>query len=340
MTDSIKNIDLLDASSDLKIVIGIIGMVAIRLSTIISLGDLHENSQVEISSNTDGDEQKSLDVIADREYFEALKGSPVLAYVSEEREDLTIINDRGSLLLAIDPLDGSSNIDTNLSIGSIFSIREHGVDTNKKSIEEQFLQPGNRQIAAGYIIFGPQTILVVTTGNGVFQFVLNRETRQFLLTKEGIQIPVDTQEYAVNASNARHWSKAMRLYIEDSNAGEVGPRDVNFNMRWVASLVAETHRILSRGGIFIYPSDSRKTYESGRLRMVYECAPIALLIEQAGGGATNCIDRILDQPSNSLHARTPFAFGSINETARLQAYHDLPKEETSPLFGRRGLFSN
>ena len=340
MTDSLQNIDLLDASSDLKIVLGIIGMVAIRLSTIISLGDLHENSQIELSSNTDGDEQNSLDVIADCEYFKALKGSPVAAYVSEEREDLTIINDGGSLLLAIDPLDGSSNIDTNLSIGSIFSIREYGADSNKKSIEEQFLQPGNKQIAAGYIIFGPQTIMVVTTGNGVFQFVLNREMRQFLPTKQGIQIPADTQEYAVNASNARHWSKAMRLYIEDSNAGEVGPRDVNFNMRWVASLVAETHRILSRGGIFIYPSDSRKTYESGRLRMVYECAPIALLIEQAGGGATNCVDRILDQPANSLHARTPFAFGSINETARLQAYHDLPKEETSPLFGRRGLFSS
>ena len=340
MTDSLQNIDLLDASSDLKIVIGIIGMVAIRLSTIISLGDLHENSQIELSSNTDGDEQKSLDVIADCEYFEALKGSPVAAYVSEEREGLTILNDKGSLLLAIDPLDGSSNIETNLSIGSIFSIRGYSAGSNKNDIKDQFLRPGSEQMAAGYIIFGPQTILVVTTGNGVLQYVLNREKKQFLLAKHGIKIPADTQEYAVNASNARHWSKPMRLYIEDSNAGEAGPRDVNFNMRWVASLVAETHRILSRGGIFIYPADSRKTYEVGRLRMVYECAPIAFLIEQAGGGATNCIDRILDQPILSLHARTPFAFGSINETTRLQSYHELPKEETSPLFGRRGLFSS
>ena len=340
MTDSIQDIDLLDASSDLKTVIGIIGTVAIRLSTIISLGELYESSQFKLSSNTDGDEQKSLDVIADHEYFEALKGSPVAAYVSEERENSTILNEEGSLLLAIDPLDGSSNIETNLSIGSIFSIREFSNGANKKDAKEQFLRPGTEQIAAGYVIFGPQTILVVTTGNGVLQYVLNREKKQFLLTKRGIKIPVDTQEYAVNASNARHWSKPMRLYIEDSNAGEVGPRDVNFNMRWVASLVAETHRILTRGGIFIYPADSRKTYEVGRLRMVYECAPIAFLIEQAGGGATNCIERILEQPSLSLHARTPFAFGSINETARLQSYHDLPKEEISPLFGRRGLFSS
>ena len=340
MNDSIKDVDLLNADADVKTVISIIGEVAADLSNIISLGDIYESSDLELSSNSDGDEQKSLDLIADSAYISALKNSPVLAYVSEEQKDLIILNEDGSLLLAIAPLDGSSNIETNLSIGSIFSIRKYEVASKRAGIEKQFLRPGNEQIAAGYVIFGPQTILVVTTGNGVFQFVLNRKTQKFLPTKEEIQIPVDTQEYAVNASNARHWSKAMRLYIEDSNAGEVGPRDVNFNMRWVASLVAETHRILSRGGIFIYPSDSRKTYEAGRLRMVYECAPIALLIEQAGGGATNCIDRILDQPANSLHARTPFAFGSINETARLQAYHDLPKEETSPLFGRRGLFSS
>ena len=340
MADSIKDIDLIEASSDLKTVIGIIAEVGIRLSKIISLGDLHEATDLKLSSNSDGDQQKSLDLIADSEYFKALKSSPVAGYVSEEKEDLIVLNETGSLLLAIDPLDGSSNIETNLSIGSIFSIREYRIGKKEKNISEQFLSPGSKQVAAGYIIFGPQTILVITTGNGVLQYVLNRESKQFILTKEKIKIPPDTQEYAVNASNARHWSKAMRLYIEDSNAGEIGPRDVNFNMRWIASLVAETHRILTRGGIFIYPADSRKTYEDGRLRMLYECAPIAFLIEQAGGGATNCVDRILDQTAQSLHARTPFAFGSINETARLQAYHDLPKEEASPLFGRRGLFSN
>ena len=340
MPDSLKNIDLLDASSDLRTVINILGQVAINLSNIISLGDLYGTGDVKLNLNADGDAQKSLDVIADREYFKALQSSPVVAYVSEEREDLTIINEAGSLLLAIDPLDGSSNIETNLSIGSIFSIRECTVAASQTKIVEQFLQSGNNQIAAGYIIFGPQTIFVLTTGKGVLQYVLDRESKQFLLTKKEIKIPVDTQEYAVNASNARHWSKPMRLYIEDSNAGEIGPRDVNFNMRWVASLVAETHRILSRGGIFIYPADNRKAYEVGRLRMVYECAPIAFLIEQAGGGATNCIDRILDQPAAAIHSRTPFAFGSTNEIARLQAYYDLPKEEKSPLFGQRGLFNS
>jgi fructose-1,6-bisphosphatase I len=181
--------------------------------------------------------------------------------------------------------------------------------------------------------------MVVTAGCGVIQYVLNRELNKFYPTKVGIEITQNTREYAVNASNIRHWSKPMRLYVEDSNSGEVGPRESNFNMRWIASLVAETHRILTRGGIFIYPADSRKSYETGRLRMVYECAPIAFLIEQAGGGATDCINRILDKRALSLHARTPFAFGSINETTRLQAYHDLPEEETSPLFGRRGLFN-
>ena len=340
MSDSIKDIDLIEASSDLKVVLGIIADVGIRLSKIISLGELYGTKSLELGLNSDGDCQKSLDVIADREYFQSLKNSPVAAYVSEEQENLVIMNEAGSLLLAIDPLDGSSNIETNMSIGSIFSIRKYRPDKEKKNMNSQFLRPGSEQIAAGYIIFGPQTILVLTTGNGVSQYVLNHQMKQFLLTKEKIKIPVDTQEYAVNASNARHWSKAMRLYIEDSNAGEIGPRDVNFNMRWVASLVAETHRILSRGGIFIYPADNRKTYEVGRLRMLYECAPIAFLIEQAGGGATNCIDRILDKPALSIHARTPFAFGSINETIRLQAYHTSPKEETSPLFGTRGLFSN
>ena len=259
MATFIKDIDVLEASSDLKVVLDIIGEVAINLSMIISLGDLHQAGDLELSSNNDGDEQTTLDLIADKEYFEALRNSPVAAYVSEERENITLVNEEGTLLLAIDPLDGSSNIETNLSVGSIFSIRKYRPISNQQLLDKQFLEPGIKQIAAGYVIFGPQTILVVTTGNGVFQFVLSRKTKQFTLTKERIQIPVNAREYAVNASNARHWSKAMRLYIEDSNAGELGPRDVNFNMRWVASLVAETHRILTRGGIFIYPSDSRKT---------------------------------------------------------------------------------
>ena len=188
----------------------------------------------------------------------------------------------GKLALAIDPLDGSSNIDTNVSIGSIFSIRSLS-DSHLKNnkINDIFLAPGSQQIAAGYVIFGPQTMFVVTFGNGVKTFILDRKKNIFIDSKLETIIPADTREYAVNASNARHWDKRMKNYIDDSIAGKSGPRGIDFNMRWVASLVAETHRILSRGGIFIYPADSRKGYEKGRLRMVYECAPIAFLIEQA-----------------------------------------------------------
>ena len=207
-------------------------------------------------------------------------------------------------------------------------------------INDIFLAPGSLQIAAGYVIFGPQTMFVVTFGNGVKTFILDRKKNIFIDSKLETLIPADTREYAVNASNARHWDKRMKNYIDDSIAGKSGPRGIDFNMRWVASLVAETHRILSRGGIFIYPADSRKGYEKGRLRMVYECAPIAFLIEQAGGAATDSFNRILDLEVSELHERTPFAFGSRNEIARLQAYNDLPEAEVSPLFGKRGLFSN
>tara|TARA_B100001250_G_C19555812_1_gene681095 strand:- start:277 stop:813 length:537 start_codon:yes stop_codon:yes gene_type:complete len=177
-------------------------------------------------------------------------------------------------------------------------------------------------------------------GSGILTYVLDRVKNIFVESKKEISIPADTREYAINASNARHWEKRMKNYIDDSIAGKSGPRGIDFNMRWVASLVAETHRILSRGGIFIYPADSRKGYEKGRLRMVYECAPIAFLIEQAGGSATDCCNRILDLSVEDLHQRTPFAFGSKNEIARLQAYNDLPEAEVSPLFRNRGLFNS
>ena len=249
---------------------------------------------------------------------------------------------KGTLALAIDPLDGSSNIDTNVSIGSIFSIRSlpSNYDLNQNNAQQIFLSPGSEQLAAGYIIFGPQTVMVFTVGNGVLTYIFDRVKKIFIESKKEISIPADTREYAINASNARHWDKRMKNYIDDSIAGKSGPRGIDFNMRWVASLVAETHRILSRGGIFIYPADSRKGYEKGRLRMVYECAPIAFLIEQAGGAATDSFNRILDLSVEELHQRTPFAFGSKNEIARLQAYNDLPESEVSPLFRKRGLFSN
>ena len=331
-----------DLSLDLAEAVDRIAGVASHLSYFISIGSLSSiNLNKETSTNSDGDEQKALDVYADEAYLAAVKDTKIRFYASEEQDEVIDLAGNGNLALAIDPLDGSSNIDTNVSIGSIFSIRslsKNSKQNNKK--DEIFLAPGSVQIAAGYVIFGPQTMFVVTFGDGVKSYILDREKNIFVDSKIDATIPADTREYAVNASNARHWEKRMKNYIDDSIAGKSGPRGIDFNMRWVASLVAETHRILSRGGIFIYPADSRKGYEKGRLRMVYECAPIAFLIEQAGGAATDSFNRILDLEVGELHQRTPFAFGSRNEIARLQAYNDLPEAEVSPLFGKRGLFSN
>ena len=319
-----------------------IAFVAQELSYVISRGDLGAELQQKTSINSDGDDQKPLDVYADEAYLKAMSNSSIKLYASEEQEKVIDLGGNGSLALAIDPLDGSSNIDTNVSIGSIFSIRaipdNTGIADNE--LTKIFLSPASNQLAAGYVIFGPQTVLVFTVGKGILVYTLDRAQKIFIQSKKGFRIPADTKEYAINASNARHWEKRMKNYIDDSIAGKSGPRGIDFNMRWVASLVAETHRILSRGGIFIYPSDSREGYSKGRLRMVYECAPIAFLIEQAEGAATDCCDRILDLSVDELHQRTPFAFGSKNEIARLQAYNDLPDAEVSPLFRKRGLFDS
>ncbi|WP_461307593.1 class 1 fructose-bisphosphatase, partial [Albidovulum sp.] len=251
----------------------------------------------------------------------------------EEREAVASLDPAGSLALAIDPLDGSSNIDTNVSIGTIFGIYP-AADTAQGS----FLRPGRDLLAAGYVIYGPQCCLVVSFGDGVLKHVLDPETGRFRLLGRVAPIPAESTEYAINASNYRHWPAPIRAYVDDRIAGSEGPMGRDFNMRWIASLVAETHRILTRGGIFLYPQDSRKGYGRGRLRLVYECAPIGFLIEQAGGGATDGIEPILDQVPDDLHARTPFVFGSANKVARVRSYHDLPEQEQSPLFGKRGLF--
>ena len=329
-------------SSNLADALDRLASVAQDLSYIISKGDIGNEVQIQTAVNSDGDDQKPLDVYADETYLKKMTNSSIRLYASEEQPDVLDLGGEGNLALAIDPLDGSSNIDTNVSIGSIFSIRSIpiGVELNSENAKDVFLSAGSNQLAAGYVIFGPQTVIVFTVGSGILTYVLDRVKNIFVESKKEISIPADTREYAINASNARHWEKRMKNYIDDSIAGKSGPRGIDFNMRWVASLVAETHRILSRGGIFIYPADSRKGYEKGRLRMVYECAPIAFLIEQAGGSATDCCNRILDLSVEDLHQRTPFAFGSKNEIARLQAYNDLPEAEVSPLFRNRGLFNS
>ena len=285
----------------------------------------------EVGNNTDGDSQKALDVMADDAFAAALQGSDVRWYASEERDSVDRLTTNGALALAIDPLDGSSNIDVNVSIGTIFSIRPAGPDA-----EGTFLRPGHEQLAAGYFIYGPQTALVVTFGQGVQEYLLDPRDRKFKLVEASVSIPPTSKEFAINASNYRHWSKPVRAYIDDCLAGEQGPREKNFNMRWVASLVAETHRIMARGGVFLYPSDARPGYENGRLRMVYECAPIAMLVEQAGGRATEGSKRLLDQAPKSLHARTPLIFGSSDKVDRVTAYHDLPQDEISAQLGKGG----
>ncbi len=299
----------------------------------IARGPLGGSLGHEVGSNIGGDGQKALDILADDAFEAALAGSGVRWYASEEQDEAIEIDSDGAFALAIDPLDGSSNIDVNVSIGTIFSIFPAKDEANPS-----FLRPANEQLAGGYIIYGPQTALIVTFGNGVQSYVLDPETNTFVLTDKALTMPETSTEFAINASNYRHWPKPVRAYIDDCLAGADGPREQNFNMRWVASLVAETHRILSRGGIFLYPGDSREGYARGRLRMIYECAPIAMLIEQAGGTATDGIDRILGQSAEDLHGRTPFVFGTSEMVDRVRAYNDLPDEEVSALFGTRGLF--
>ncbi|SMG41266.1 class 1 fructose-bisphosphatase [Paracoccus sp. J56] len=286
-----------------------------------------------VGTNSDGDRQKALDVIADDLFRKALASAGVRWLASEEQEETVALDPEGSLAVAIDPLDGSSNIDTNVSIGTIFSIYP-AAETGEAS----FLRPAREQIGAGYIIYGPRCAMMVSFGEGVQQYVLDPDSGRFLLAEARQELPDCAFEFAINASNYRHWPQPIRAYIDDCLAGRDGPREQNFNMRWIASLVAETHRILIRGGVFLYPSDTRKGYERGRLRLLYECAPIAFLIEQAGGGATDGLAPILDQRIKALHQRTPFIFGSTDKVTRIAVYHDLPEAEVSALFGQRGLF--
>jgi len=287
----------------------------------------------QVGTNADGDGQKALDVMADELFRQVLAGAGIRWFASEEQEKAVELDPRGQLAIAIDPLDGSSNIDTNVSIGTIFSIFPAGA-----TAEASFLRPAREQIGGGYIIYGPRCAMMVSFGDGVQHYALDPDSDGFRLVTARQEMPEGAQEFAINASNYRHWPQPIRAYIDDCLAGSEGPRERNFNMRWIASLVAETHRILIRGGVFLYPADARKGYERGRLRMLYECAPIALLIEQAGGRATDGQTPILDQGARALHQRTPFVFGSADKVARIAAYHELPETEVSALFGHRGLF--
>lgn len=332
-----QNIDRLPAhpSPELADALDRLAGVGIALAARIRRGGLTEAlGTARGGTNAGGDAQKALDVIADDMARAALAGSAVRFYASEEQDDVRQINPAGNLAVVIDPLDGSSNIDTNVSVGTIFGIypaAEEGIAS--------VLRPARQLLASGYIIYGPQCCLVLRVGEGeTRKYLLDPDSKRFCDLGAVAPIPPEATEYAINASNYRHWPAAIRAYIDDRLAGSEGPMGRDFNMRWIASLVAETHRILNRGGIFLYPADDRKGYERGRLRLVYECGPIGHLIEGAGGGASDGTLPILDRVPDALHARTPFVFGSVNKVARVATYFDLPKDETSALFGKRGLF--
>jgi fructose-1,6-bisphosphatase I len=241
---------------------------------------------------------------------------------SEEMEKFSPIPanyPKGEYLLVFDPLDGSSNIDVNVSIGTIFSVLR--CPDGQQPTEQSFLQPGTQQVAAGYAVYGPQTVLVLTTGNGVNCFTLDRELGSWVLTQSDMTIPVETREYAINASNERHWYPPVHQYIDELKAGKDGSRQEDFNMRWIASMVADVHRILNRGGIFMYPADKRSPDKPGKLRLMYEANPMAFIVEQAGGAATNGEKRILDIVPKSLHERVAVFLGSKNEVDRVTRYH-------------------
>ena len=250
-------------------------------------------------------------------------GGYLAGMASEEMDGpvgIPVAYPRGKYLLLYDPLDGSSNIDVNVSVGTIFSVLKCP-DGVTEPDESAFLQPGTAQVCAGYAVYGPQTLLMLTIGHGVVGFTLDRDTGSFLLTHENVRIPEDTGEFAINASNARHWEPPVRRYIDELLAGKTGPRGRDFNMRWVASMVADVHRIMSRGGIFMYPRDARDPGKPGRLRLLYEGNPMAFLVEQAGGAATNGDKRILEVQPSKLHERVAVFLGSKNEVDLVTSYH-------------------
>lgn len=282
-----------------------------------ALAGIHGSTE---NTNVQGETQKKLDVISNDILKQVLLEDPMVHGIASEEEDEPVFGSpEGRFLVTFDPLDGSSNIDVNVSVGTIFSILEvpEGAERGQADL---FLQPGRKQLAAGYVLYGPSAVLALTTGQGVNMFTL-AHTGDFLLTREQVQIPADTREFAINMSNHRHWEPAMRNYIGDLLAGTEGPREKNYNMRWIASMVAEVHRVLTRGGIFTYPWDSRDPQKPGKLRLLYEGNPMSMLIEQAGGLSTNCYQPIMDLDPQAIHQRVAVALGSRSEVETLMQYH-------------------
>lgn len=299
-------------------VINSISNACLLINREIRLGALDNILGSAHTGNIQGEEQKKLDVLSNRIMIDTLSSNPAIAGLASEEEDSFVsANSDGQFLVLFDPLDGSSNIDVNISIGTIFSVlaKPTGVLTT-----ESFLQCGRKQLASGYVLYGPQTILVLTLKHGIAMFTLN-EQNQFQLTQKNPQIPATTAEFAINMSNQRHWQPAMQKYIAELLAGKTGNRGKDYNMRWVASMVAEVHRILMRGGIFTYPQDNRNPDKPGKLRLMYEANPMSLLIEQAQGAATDTKQNILDIQPCGLHQRVAVVLGSKEEVDYVTAMH-------------------
>ena len=315
-----------------------------RIATLIGKGALANALGDAGTVNVQGETQMKLDVLANEIFVRTNEwGGQLAGMLSEERDEPYAIPQaypRGRYLLLFDPLDGSSNIDVNVCVGSIFSVLKCPEGVSNPG-ETDFLQPGSAQVCAGYAIYGPATMLVLSTGRGVNGFTLDREIGEFMLTHPNLRVPETTAEFAINASNSRHWEPAVRRYVNECLAGQSGPRGTDFNMRWIASLVAETHRILMRGGVFMYPRDRKDPARAGRLRLLYEANPIGYLIEQAGGRASTGYGPVLDVVPQSLHQRISFVFGARAEVERIERYHrDHNEFELDvPLFATRGLFT-
>ena len=297
--------------------------------------------------NVQGETQKPLDVVSNQVFLRMNEwGGHCAGMVSEEMDRPHQIPDaypRGPYLLVFDPLDGSSNIDVNVSVGSVFSVLRAPADVVESGcdvVEADFLQPGARQVAAGYALYGPTTMLVLTVGSGVVGFTLDPNLGEFMLTHPCMRVPEDAQEFAINASNSRFWEPPVRRYVDECLAGRDGPRGKDFNMRWIASMVAEAHRILMRGGVFLYPRDTKDASRPGRLRLLYEANPIGWVMEQAGGRASTGRQPVLEVQPDSLHQRVGLVFGSRHEVERIERYHAEPakKDLEAPLFCKRGLF--
>ncbi len=311
-------------SPQLRLLLEVVARACKSIAISVNKGALGGVLGTAETENVQGEVQKKLDIIANEVLIGANEwGGALAAMASEEMDAIHVVPNRypqGEYLLLFDPLDGSSNIDVNVSIGTIFSVlkkpgEQAGVST------EDFLQPGREQVAAGYCVYGPQTTLVITVGAGVAMFTLDREQGSWVLTEDQVRIPEDTKEFSINMSNVRHWDAPVKRYIDECLAGKEGPRGKDFNMRWIASMVADVHRILSRGGIFMYPWDKREPHKAGKLRLMYEANPMGFIVEQAGGAATNGRQRILDIAPDQLHQRVAVVLGSKNEVERVTAYH-------------------